>query len=244
MSYSIDARGSETLDFDSVVEAVEESFNTWMEVTCDGERTDLRVTRTEEFARCRQEQFNNGGPNVNTIAFLPTFEGTRHGTNVIASTIVWKTDDGEIVDVDMVINESLGPYERCPETGCSSSGLGAPIDLSNIVTHEAGHFLGIAHSDDVTATMYKEAGRGEIDKRTLAQDDIDALCTIYPPGSLLGECDPTPIGGLQLDCSSAQPGNRAGGCSPGGLGSPLGWEFGLIILGLLVRRARTRQSGR
>lgn len=241
MSYSIDARGSETLDFDSVVEAVDESFATWMEVTCDGQMTDLTVTRTDEFALCREEQFNNEGPNVNTIAFLPTFEGTRHANNALAVTIIWRTDDGEILDVDMLINDSLGPYERCPESGCSGSGIRAPVDLSNIVTHEAGHFFGIAHSDDTEATMYKEAPRGEVSKKTLAQDDINALCAIYPPGSLQGSCDPTPRGGLQLDCSLPQSANSGGGCSAGSGHGPFAWEIALVVLGLLVCRARTRQ---
>lgn len=242
MSYAIDARGSSSIDFDEAVAAVDESFATWMGVTCDGASTDLSVVRISETALCQEAEFNDNGPNVNTVAFLSPWpnEGP-YDPDALALTVVWRRSNGEIVDADMLVNDDLGPYVRCPEAGCDSLGVADAVDLTNILTHEAGHFFGIGHSDDTGATMYGRAPRGETSKRTLAQDDIDALCAIYPPGSdaLSSRCDHTPSGGLQLDCSATATSPRTGGCSiaagPGARATSF-WCWLAVCIALRARR--------
>ena len=54
------------------------------------------------------------------------------------------------------------------------------------------------------ATMFAVADRTSVGKRTLAQDDIDAVCDIYPPGNLNQSCDATPMGGLLLNCETTR----------------------------------------
>ena len=186
--------------------------------------------------------------------------------NAFAVTIVWhNTSTGEILDADMMINDTVssrfnagGPYANCPEGGCE----GNFADLGSIVTHEAGHFIGIGHCnpDDpedpedpcVQATMFAVAERASVNKRSLAQDDIDAVCTIYPPGSLEQDCDSQPIDGLQLDCETAEDGSAikcdrpscGGGSSSSGCSAtkhpgdaPWGVILGALI-GLTVWRRR------
>ncbi|MEM7436926.1 MAG: matrixin family metalloprotease [Myxococcota bacterium] len=249
MSYAVDVRGSQSIEFDDALDAIDASFETWMDVTCDGQPIDLEVARLDEPVLCQEAQFNERGPNVNTVAFLSPFEspdGIPYAPSAFAVTIVWRFDDGEIVDADMLINEDLGPYTVCPDAGCTGEpASNRSVDLQNIVTHEAGHFFGIAHSDVLDSTMYGQAPRGEVAKRTLDQDDIDALCTIYPPGSFGGGCDFTPLGGLQLDCSedvAGGDGGGGGGCAAAqpqrawrGVGV-LSVLFGVIVLGRRRRR--------
>ena len=58
-------------------------------------------------------------------------------------------------------------------------------DVQNTVTHELGHAIGLAHSPVVEATMYyQQTSSGEITKRDLAADDIDAICTLYATGTV------------------------------------------------------------
>jgi hypothetical protein len=77
------------------------------------------------------------------------------------------------------------------------------FDLPSVVTHEAGHFLGIAHTQlsDRTITMYPSIDTGEI--RVLSPDDIAAICAIYPPGTLDPSCDPEPRHGFSTECTFA-----------------------------------------
>ena len=215
-----------------------------MNVTCDGQPTDLEISRADEFALCQEAQFNEDGPNVNIVAFVSPEPGAVPVPTALAVTIVWFFDDGEIIDADMLINEDLAPHTVCPDEGCvATPGTAAAVDLQNIVTHEVGHFLGIAHTNVEEATMFCESPRGEVSKRTLAEDDIAGLCAIYPPGSIGGGCDPTPRGGtLTADCTGPLPSN-GGGCSahtgtdPGSL-----WTLWAAFLVLIVLRLRQRQS--
>ncbi len=53
------------------------------------------------------------------------------------------------------------------------------IDLANTATHEIGHFLGLAHSQNMSATMYASQPAGETSKRSLHLDDYNAILALY-----------------------------------------------------------------
>jgi Matrixin len=57
-----------------------------------------------------------------------------------------------------------------------------------VVTHEAGHFLGLAHSQHDDAVMAASYNNQELLGRGLTQDDIDGICSIYPPAKAKLEC--------------------------------------------------------
>jgi MYXO-CTERM domain-containing protein len=90
------------------------------------------------------------------------------------TTVTFNADTGEIFDADMEINSSqrnLVAGDNIPKNG---------FDLESVVTHEAGHFFGLAHSQDKTATMYASYAPGTTVLRTLSNDDVKGLCSIYP----------------------------------------------------------------
>ena len=82
---------------------------------------------------------------------------------------------GTIIDADIQLNEGYFEFT-------SSQSPNIRMDLTNTLTHEIGHLLGLDHSSDLEATMYEAAPYGETEKRSLAQDDIDGLCSIFPDG--------------------------------------------------------------
>ena len=217
LSYAIDYRGSVWMDFEDVETAVDAAFEAWETADCGGSTPGL-IFKQLESSTCQRTEFNTTG-NVNTIAFLDPFQDPCADADyggydpfAFAVTVVWhNTTTGEILDADMMINDQLatrfgagGPYEDCPDIGCAPGTVNAPgpTDLQNLVTHEVGHFIGIGHSHVFEATMHAAMTRDSIEKRTLEQDDIDAVCDIYPSGNLNQSCDATPEGGLQLNCET------------------------------------------
>jgi MYXO-CTERM domain-containing protein len=276
LSYAVDSRGSRwfknpdgTPNLTEVEALVDQSFFAWQEVDCGGAPPNV-VFQPLVGSTCKRAEFNTTG-NVNTIAFLDPWkdpgadEDNGYDPFAFAVTVVWHNmTTGQIIDADMMINDlqatrinAGGPYAECPETGCpdGSPGVPGPADLRSIVTHEAGHFIGIGHSDVADATMFSSAERSSVQKRTLAQDDVDAVCDIYPPGDLDQSCNAAPIGGLLLNCETTVDGKPIpfddpapapsgnGGCRSTTMQSP-GDTWVTLLLALLGLTALRRRSGR
>ena len=277
LSYAIDGRGSDSMERSDIEDAVNAAFNTWETADCpEGSTPNLVFKPSMAPSTCKRAEFNTTG-NVNTIAFLNPWNDPCDGPGdpayaplAFAVTIVWhNTSTGEILDADMMINDQQfipgqqagGPYANCPDSGC----LDTDADLRGIVTHEAGHFIGIGHCnpDDVDdpndpcvlATMFASAERNAVDKRSLAPDDIEAVCDIYPPGDLDQTCNATPLGGLLLNCETTPEGNpiacdapgstSSGGCSCSTTQTPADalWLTFAALIGLSVIRRRSARPG-
>ena len=270
LTYAIDERGSEWMTDDAVLIAVDQSFASWQDVDCDSREAQLNPANPpnlifkglQQPSTCQRAEFNSTG-NVNTIAFLDPFQDpcrdVAYSAFAFAVTIVWHNlSTGEILDADMMINDTLatgrsagGPYANCPPLGCPAGNPGE-ADLASIVTHEIGHFIGIGHSDLEEATMFASASRESVEKRTLATDDINAVCDIYPPGSLNDECNAVPMGGLELNCETDAAGNpivcddpgSSSGCSATRTPADAPWAALLAaLLGLTVLRRRSDRRG-
>lgn len=230
MRYSIDMQGSGDLPIEDVRRIVATSFESWTNTLCDGTQIALEVEEGP-LADCRRPQHRRSGANVNVIAFLEEWPG-RFDDTAFAITSVWHSRrTGEIWDADIVVNEEHFPWTECPSRGaCPEGPDGLPlVDLQNVMTHEIGHFFGMAHSEFVATTMDARSPRGEIFKRILRTDDVEGICTIYPPASAPAECDFTPRGGEELFCS------ESAGCSAAGdAESP--WLFLLAVVFLRRRR--------
>jgi hypothetical protein len=125
---------------------------------------------------------------VNAIYFD---ERWTHDPTLLGLTFVWSTTKGEIVGFDMALNATHHDW--------SVDGAEDKNDLLNTLSHEFGHTLGVDHSPTIeTATMYPSSFPGEIIKRDLDADDIDALLYLY------ADADPTEAAsGGATGCSTA-----------------------------------------
>ena len=161
-----------------------------------------------------------------------------YADEALAFTLVTSAPDGHIVDVDIEINasNSLQIWMNLDE-GVSPPPAESHIgdgpgyfDLQNALTHEFGHFIGLAHTcyravdgahldgDDgqpipdcpgppaVQATvMFPETQPGETSQRTLSPDETAAACMIYAPSKAHEVCAlDTPAPG----CAAAAPTRR------------------------------------
>lgn len=244
IGYGIDRRASLDLSLEEITDVVDRSFATWTSVQCDGNPVDFELSNLGE-SLCRDARHQEGRGNVNTVAFVEDWRERELDPSAFALTTVWHNQrTGEILDADIQLNEQLGPWTVCPEGGCPQGAR--VVDLQNVLTHEIGHFFGLGHSEVNIATMAPTSTRGETSKRVLRTDDIEGFCAIYPPGSLPEACDPTPTGGLALDCETKS--GDGGGCSATSLPSgdtsiPFGVGTLLLLLGL-VAMTRHRAIGR
>jgi len=108
--------------------------------------------------------------------------GWRHGGSAIGVTGPRWNGRNCIIEADMEMN-------GVNFTWVTSAGRGSNVNTYSIALHEGGHYYGLGHSSDASATMYF-AYTGGID--AIGGDDQNGICTLYP-----GE------GGGSVDCTTA-----------------------------------------
>lgn len=114
-----------------------------------------------------------GDDDVNVTAF-----GSRDFWAGLAVATTWQ-DRRDLVDCDIAVHERNG-YGRIDwHVGEGPAPRGA-FDLSNTLTHELGHCLGLAHSGRASAMMsaYSTPGTGE-GARHLTDDDRAGVQALY-----------------------------------------------------------------
>jgi uncharacterized protein (TIGR03382 family) len=172
---------------------------------------------------------------------------------VALTSVLYDPATGRIFDADIEINGWDGhpgaPDASPPDHGwyftchpgvepgpCTSYGQDGCqfIDLRNTVTHEVGHFIGLAHPCGVREgrvdcetvpppdggvpyadrTMSPTTGPGDLDKRSLSVDDVAGVCAVYP--------------------------DAEGGCGCGSAGA--GGTLALLLAGVGLRPRRSRRT--
>ncbi len=142
------------------------------------------------------------------------------GGDVLAvTTTLYRVSTGQILDADIDVNGAQYTWTDTTDPSMVQT------DVQNAMTHELGHVLGLAHSPEMDATMYYESPPGDLDKRTLAQDDVDGLCYIYPERLATPGAPPMQTPPLSSSCSA----------SPGRGGSPA-WMAALLACALWWRQ--------
>ena len=95
--------------------------------------------------------------------------------NSAAATTYYWMEGNKMVDADIVIWDATYTFVAA-DAPCSGG-----IYLLDVMTHEFGHALGIAHSAVGSATMYPSIGWCSSSMRWLDPDDLDAIESLYPP---------------------------------------------------------------
>jgi hypothetical protein len=191
--------------------AVELAALAWSEATCAGDATPsvtLRVAERSDGKAKVRVKFRGG-----------SWSGPRYA---LAGTTV-SFHDGVVTAATVEVNTFGFDFSLEPR--------GWEADLVGVLTHEFGHVLGLGHSRVEGATMMNVSAPAWTDQlSTLTQDDVDGLCSLYPPGA------------------KAPASSEPGGCSMSVLrsGAPPGPTFVALLLGasfvLSVRRLAARAS--
>jgi len=161
---------------------------------------------------CAKVEYNQDGGNVNVLTFRDDYWPHEGNQNALAlTTVSFDVNTAEIFDADIEVNS----FDRVLTTTQTTSDW----DLLSVLTHEAGHVLGMAHSGAVDsrgdrATMTATVEIGSTSFRSLTDDDVSGICAAYPPTDEPAEsCNPIPRHGFSSQCLDDQ---THGDCSATG----------------------------
>ncbi len=210
IGYSIHRLASKQVAYDAAANSMSLAFSKWTGASCptDGTGTSRVSIDVRDLGPvdCGAVKYNAGYGNQNVIVFRDDTWNKNDSSNTLAlTTVTFDKDTGEIFDADMEVNT----FDHHVEVADPVPAGG--YDFASIVTHETGHFLGMAHSGDPYAVMYSQYRPGTTSLRYLTEDDVSGICTIYrPDGSraVLGQkqtvgssCDPVPRHGFVSECA-------------------------------------------
>jgi hypothetical protein len=244
---SVQVKGSEEVPFPLAQAVVDESFRAWEEPVCETELPGPPNIHVQNLGPilCDRVEYNSAAGNANVIVFRDaTWTHPDGPHNIALTTVTFNTKTGEIYDADIEVNTHGFPFTL------SDNLEDVQTDLLSVMTHEAGHFLGLAHAEDANATMWPNYTAGSLLPRTLAAMSSAAICEAYPPtGDVLdtARCNPIPRHGFSPECAAKQ---TEGDCSVrGGAGASEAEDsaaLALVALAALAfpRRIRARTARR
>ena len=208
------------IDFGDALDAARSAFSTWQDASNDH--------IVFEFGG-ETNGGSDGNDGRNTIHF-PSLGGGASDT-FAQSVLTYDSRTGEIFDVDVELNGDE-PFAILPEGQVNA--FDPRVDLQSVLTHEAGHVLGLAHENrfGTSTVMFFSDTSGNTTHRKLTADDRSGVRAIYPAAIGL------PDGGDDQDDDDG--GGGGGGCRVDPSAGPTSLSAVLALIGWLV----LRKSGR
>ena len=170
IGYSVQRAGSTQVPFDAARQVVADAFESWSGATCAlGGHPSIELV-DEGPVDCNLVEYNRKGPNQHVVVFRDDVWPHNDASNTLGlTTITFDTrTGGDCHDADMELNSQ---QVRLVVTDPMDSG---EFDLRGIITHEAGHFLGLSHATEPAATM---SARYHLGMQTLTEDDVSGICS-------------------------------------------------------------------
>jgi hypothetical protein len=191
------------IDYDDANSTAERAVARWLNADCGGDKPGVALLNMGPI-ECNQVEYNQTG-NANVFLFSDNSWPFGQPGRTIALTIIqFNTETGEIFDADIAVNSAF------MRLSTESNGIDG-FDLEAVMTHEVGHFLGLAHSEVFSAIMSKEyaAVVGEVE---LDPDDTAGICAVQPPAPGADDDDCSPRHGFHSACGGRTP-TVSGGCA-------------------------------
>lgn len=171
----MDAAGTADVEGDQEFLAIRQSMRAWNQV----DRCAHPLFLDDGLAEALEPGSpDDGATGRNLVVFEDAATWARRGheseDRVIAlTTLYYSASSGAARKFDLELADGRHEFTVTDDTEL------ARTDIRNTVTHELGHALGLDHSTHEGATMFASAREGDLQKRTLAPDDIAGLCAIY-----------------------------------------------------------------
>lgn len=243
LSYGVSSRHVDLLgltpeEFHDVVKA---AFEVWESVDCGGGRPPGLSVQSVGVVEANGNFFCEDVPRANLSVWSLAVRWERPNDALGYTSSTHNTENGEVFDADVEFNLNKVRHEHAQEDWVTV--------LGRIAVHEAGHALGLAHSNNSDAVMYKSYSASELYTRVLSEDDILGICDLYPPNDDVS-CSAPGYVEAALDESACQ--QAAQQASAAGAACALapasrrdqswaGW-FALGLAGLMGGRRRAARS--
>lgn len=239
------------------LDVVAEAFGRWSSVDCGGGLRPGFSFQTAGLVDADGRFFCDESPELNMSLWGLSGDWGYEANSLGYTTSTFNESTGQVFDADVELH--LARIQQSARTPAARRAV-----LLSIVTHEAGHFLGLAHSDDPNAVMAATYTRRDLRERPLTQDDIDGICAVFPPSGMPAACSVPGVSAAAFEpaaceLSAAPPdgscsvsaGIGAAGAGGSGSGSPRykvsRWaSIGagvLCVVPLWRRRRRGKRSG-
>jgi len=230
VSFDVQSDGSplRNVSYLDAHQAIVDAFRQWLSADCGGSTHPFIHISDFGPVECHEAEYNQAAPNANIFMFRDDSWPYDNAIDTLAlTTLIFNADNGEIYDADVEVNTFESPM--------SLGKIGkTDVDFHSVITHEIGHFLGLSHSNMPGATMGPRYAPGDTTMASIAQDDIEGVCTALPSNrkTVSRQCEPRH--GFSGQCAPAYTCGFAPG-SPGGSGSLL-----LVVLALSSTLLRKR----
>lgn len=241
LTYGVSALNTSALNLtpEEFRDIVEDAFKVWENVDCgDGKRPGFSA-RSVGIVESNGNFFCEEEPFANLPVWSLVTKWERPSNALGYASTMYNKRNGEIfdADVDLNVNKVKLDYRNDPTV--------YPVVLGRIVVHEAGHFLGLAHTPDHDAVMFGNYSPLDLFTRELTQNDIDGICALYPPDDGLECGEPGYVeAALNKDACDAATTDRSSGavsCSMAHVparGGAWAWLGASVLVGLLNVRRR------
>jgi MYXO-CTERM domain-containing protein len=190
--YGVSAAASNQVSLADATRIADLAFDAWNSASCpDGAPNvqaydDGPVSSVPEASDCSNSNTCDAATH-DVIVFDDAMWPHDDPANTLAlTTVTFGVEDGAIFEAYTEVNSTPSHPLTTQEPPPAGS---ATYDLQAILTHEAGHFLGLAHAADTTSIMYAYYKPGRIE---LTSDDVAGLCAIYPQPSKSSGCAAAP----------------------------------------------------
>lgn len=197
LSFGVAKGNAQTLGLNDqkFLDVVTRAFEVWTSVDCGGGQPPGFQIQSVGLVTA-SGAFYCSEANLNLSTWFLS-RNWRHDPNALgyATTISDRTN-GLVYDSDVELN-ALKIATDFPAQEREAA-------LLAIAVHEAGHFLGLAHSQDGRAVMYEAYSRTGLSNRALTQDDIDGICAIFPPTDAPSSCAEPGVVDAALDARACQ----------------------------------------
>jgi hypothetical protein len=231
--------GAELRDAVLIEEVMAASMDPWNRVGCSDIQLVVGPPTTDRLTGFDWAAGSGSPANHNILVFRngdvsDPVDAWLHQLGALAiTTVTFESHQGRLLDADIEMNDATFRFTACD----GGQGCVVEFDLQNTLTHELGHVLGLDHSLIAEATMFASAPRADTSKRTLADDDEEAVCVVYPAGAAPGLCPGAPPRSPPPDVRF-----ETTLCGAGPSSAPLGAFGCLLLFGRRWSRRRRRRG--